>query len=102
MKSSSELLILVVWPVATALIGGLLFVDDRIIRHVCRREGRQYSIFWLFSWYWHWRIFKQSWFREAAEAGYLSHRVTLIVAWFVVLFAIAAALIASAPFSVQR
>jgi hypothetical protein len=90
MKISIELLILVVWPVATALILGLLFVDDRIIRHICRREGRQYSILWLFSWYWHWRIFKLSWFSEAKETGYLGHRVTLFVAWTcVVVFMIA-------------
>jgi hypothetical protein len=80
MTISIDLLILVVWPVATALVGGLLFVDDRIIRDVCRREGRPYSISWLFSWYWQGRISKLSWFGQAKEAGYFGDRVVLLAA----------------------
>jgi hypothetical protein len=68
--------------VGTLLILALLAVDDRIIRYVCSRENRKYSIRWIFSPYWLWRVFKMSWFAEAQRAGFLAARVTLLAAWF--------------------
>jgi hypothetical protein len=100
MQIPIEILILILWPVATALIVGLLIVEDRIVRHVCRKEGIPYSILWLGSSYWHWRIFKLSWFAEAREAGYFRDRLILYVAWIcaIVIVAVAAGgLIAPAP-----
>src|SRR5262245_61032981 len=106
MKISTEILILVVWPIATVLVGGLLFVDDRIIRHVCRREGRQYSIFWLYSWYWQGRISKLRWFGEAKEAGYFGDRLTLSIALIglviIVLAMVAGGFVASSVPMTQR
>jgi hypothetical protein len=66
-----ETFVLVVALVGTPLIVAMLATDDCIVRHVCLREGRKYSLLWLISSYWHWRIFKLSWFKEAKEAGYL-------------------------------
>jgi hypothetical protein len=79
MKIPFEILLIVIWPVATVFIVASLVLNDVIIRDVCRREGRNYSIFWLLGTYWHWRIFKPGWWREAEAAGYLRAYVTVCI-----------------------
>ena len=59
----------------------MIVVNNQIIRHVCGREGRKYSILWLYDSYWLWRTFKPSWFAEAKDAGYLVPYAILLVAW---------------------
>ena len=81
MQIPFETLILIAWPIATAIIIAGLATDDLIVRDVCRREGRTYSILWPLSCHWHWRIFRLSWFKEAKEAGYFKQRTTLFIAW---------------------
>lgn len=75
--------------VGTPLMIAMILIDDRIVRHICRREGRTYSVFWLFNFSWHWRLFGLGGFEEAKEAGYLKPRLILLVLWvclIVVLF----------------
>jgi hypothetical protein len=83
MRVPSEVFIVVIWPISMALIFGLLWVNDGIVRHICRREGKRYSIFWMFGSYWHFRSFSFNWFKEAKEAGYLSRLVVMSALWIV-------------------
>jgi hypothetical protein len=87
MRIPPEIMVLIILPLGAGLIAGMLLVNDRIIRHICRREGRKYSILWFCGSYWHWRAFNLSWFKEAKEAGYFNQLVTLYVAWFVFVIA---------------
>jgi hypothetical protein len=81
MKISPEIFLTISAIIGAALILAMLAVDDRIIRHVCRRESRRYSVLWLFSPYWLLRVFKMSWFAEARRAGFLPARASLFAAW---------------------
>jgi hypothetical protein len=67
--------------VGIPLMIALIVIDDRIVRHICAREGRTYSVFWLFSFSWHWRLFGFGGFEEAKEAGYLKPRLILFALW---------------------
>ena len=71
MQIPFEILVLIASPIGTTLIAAMLVTDDLIIRDVCRRQGKKYSILWPLSSYRHWRIFKLSWFGKAKEASYL-------------------------------
>jgi hypothetical protein len=81
MQISMETFVLVVSLIGTPLIGGGMVTDDCIVRYVCKREGRKYSVLWLFSSYWRWRTFKLGWFRDAREAGYFMPLAALYAAW---------------------
>jgi hypothetical protein len=96
MQISLEGFIVVTWPVAAALILGLLWANDGIVRHICRREGRRYAIFWPFGWYWHFRSFSFEWFREAKAAEYFERLVVLTAFWIV--FAIVAIVLQAGGF----
>ena len=70
----------VIFPIiGWALFVALLAVNDRIIRHVCERESRTYSPFWMLRLYWLWRSTGVAWFGEARSAGYLPIYATLLV-----------------------
>src|SRR5215813_7484449 len=81
MKLSIEAYMFAFAMVGMPMIIVLLIVNDRIIRHICRREGKRYSYLWLFGSYWHRRIVKLGWFAEARDAGYLPAYATLAAAW---------------------
>jgi hypothetical protein len=87
MQISAEAFIAVVAPIGTAFILGLLWVNDHIIRHVCRREGKHYSIFWIFDMHWRHRSFRLSWFKEAKEAGYIGSLMVLTALWIMIVLA---------------
>jgi hypothetical protein len=85
MKISMEIFVFVFTLISMPMIIAILAIEDRIVRHVCLKEGRRYSVFWLFSQHWHWRIFRLSWFKEARDAGYFRQRLILYVAWWSVI-----------------
>ncbi len=75
---------LIVWTIGATIIVANLAVDHRIVRHVCKREGRPYTWLWWTSLYWHWRILRPSWFlKEAKEAGFPVVRALLLGALIV-------------------
>lgn len=59
----------------------LLLIDDRIIRDICRREGKPYSIYWLNDPSRHRRVFQSAWWHEAQDAGLYGLRVSAIAAY---------------------
>ena len=65
----------------TALVLVQLILDDAIIRNVCRREGRGYSLLWLVSPYWQSRIFRREWWQEARAAGLYRTRMGVFSAF---------------------
>jgi hypothetical protein len=65
----------------TALVLVQVILDDAIIRHVCRREGRSYSLLWLFSPYWQSRIFQWEWWQEARASGLYRLRMGVVSAF---------------------
>ena len=81
MKISIEAYIFVAAMIGLPLVVSSLLVNDQIIRHVCTKEGKRYSLFWLFDMYWHWRIFKLGWFAQARDAGFLPVYAMLNAAW---------------------
>jgi hypothetical protein len=81
----SIVVLALVWPLTAALTIGYIFVGDRIVRHVSRREGRKYSILWPLNPRWHWEMGQLGWFGEAQDAGY-GKALIVIYAGYVVLF----------------
>ena len=81
MSTPFEAKIFVFSIVGLVLMVPIIVVNDLIIRNVCRREGRTYSILWIYDSRWLWRTFKPSWFAEAKDAGYLVPYSVLFVAW---------------------
>jgi hypothetical protein len=79
MQPSFEMFLVIANLSAAFAVAGLV-VDDFIIRHVCRREGRAYPVLWFWRWYWVKRVSSWSWYREASDAGYFKLRVTLHIA----------------------
>ena len=71
----------VAWIVALVLMAAMAIVDDRILQHVCKREGRRYTPFWFFSSYWYWRVFSFGWFKEAKNVGLLPAKASLFGLW---------------------
>jgi hypothetical protein len=61
--------IITLFALGTALVLVQVTLDDAIIRHVCRREGKSYSLLWPFSPYWQSRILGWEWWQEARAAG---------------------------------
>jgi hypothetical protein len=66
---------------APALMFGLFVVDDAIVRHVCQRERRRYSLLWMFDSYWLGRVFALSWYKDAKDAGRFSARFCIFILW---------------------
>jgi hypothetical protein len=93
MKISFDAFAFLVFIIGAPLIMAGMLIDDLIVQHVCRREGRKYSISWPLSPYWQWRIFKPAWFKEAKDGGYFKVRVAIVAAW---LCCLAAAIILKA------
>src|SRR5262245_6606478 len=81
MQISFPTYFLIIWAIGFSLAVALFSVDDRIMKHVCQKEGRNYSWWDSFELYWLIRKLSPSWFREAREAGYLKARVILVVAF---------------------
>jgi len=93
MQISFTTYFMIIWTIGFTLAVALFSVDDRIVQHVCRKEGRKYS--WWDSWFdLHWQLRKLSpiWFREAREAGYLKARVILVATF--ICFVIGASILA--------
>lgn len=83
----------ILFGIGTALIALQLFIDNHIVRDVCQREKRKYSLFWLYSPYWQGRIFGLSWLEEARKAGLYAPRLTALAAFIVCLLMTAVAVI---------
>jgi hypothetical protein len=63
-------LALIVWLLGMALTMAYWFVGDRIVRHVCQREDKRYSILWPLNPRWHFEMSELGWIGEAQAAGY--------------------------------
>jgi hypothetical protein len=62
-------------------------IDNRVVRNICLRERRPYSISWPLSWYWQGRTCKLDWFAEAREAGCLRQLLMVYAAGILVVAA---------------
>jgi hypothetical protein len=69
----------------TAIIAVQLFIDNLIVRDVCRRENRKFSPLWLYNPYWQGRMFSLSWFEEARKTGLFVHRAAAFAAFIIYL-----------------
>lgn len=63
-------LLVAFWLPTALLTVSYVFVCDRIVRHVSKREGRDYSLFWALNPRWHWEMGQLGWFTQAQDAGY--------------------------------
>jgi len=87
MRISLVTLALVLWPLGIALTIAYWFVGDRIVRHVCAREDKNYSPLWRLNPRWHFEMAELGWFSEAQAAGY-GKALIAIYAGFGLLFAV--------------
>ena len=87
MRISIITLALILWLVGMALTAAYWYVGDRIVRHVCEREGKSYSILWALNPRWHFEMSELGWFGEAQAAGY-GKVLIAIYTGFALLFAV--------------
>jgi hypothetical protein len=87
MRISLVTLALILWPLGIALTIAYWFVGDRIVRHVCAREDKSYSILWPINPRWHFEMSQLGWFGEAQAAGY-GKALIVIYAGFALLFVV--------------
>jgi hypothetical protein len=73
------------------------YVDDQIVRLVCRREGRLYSPLWYYEAYWQFRIAELSWFDEARRAGLFRERVAVRIGFLTCVVAFVIAVLSAHP-----
>jgi hypothetical protein len=66
---------------AAVLVAVQLWIDDCIIRHVSQREVKRYTLFWLYSPHWQWRIFQGMWWHEARRVGLYGTRAAVVTAY---------------------
>ena len=85
MSVSIVLLALAFWLPPAMLTICYIFVSDRIVRHVAKREGRKYSILWPLNPRWHWEMSQLGWFREAQDAGYGKALIAIYAGYAVLL-----------------
>jgi hypothetical protein len=86
MRISLVTLALILWPLGIALTIAYWFVGDRIVRQVCAREDKDYSLLWPLHPRWHFEMAELGWFGEAQAAGY-GKALIAIYAGFSLLFA---------------
>jgi hypothetical protein len=68
---TTAIVLLVAFSLPSLLLtASYVYVCDRIVRHVSKREGRDYSIFWALNPRWHWEMGQLGWFTQAQDAGY--------------------------------
>ena len=84
MRGAFSIYIMVVWAIGFTIVVALFIVDERIIEHIFRKEGRRYPTTLLglkFDTYWFFRRLSPSFFNEAREAGYYKIRLALVIAF---------------------
>lgn len=74
--------------VGIPLMIAIIVIDDRIVRHICAREGKTYSVFWFWNMSWHWRLFGFDGLEEAKAAGYLKAKLILLAMWLCLIAAL--------------
>ena len=87
MRISLVTLALILWPLGIALTIAYWFVGDRIVRHVCKREDKNYSPLWPLNPRWHFEMAELGWFTQAQAAGF-GKALIAIYAGFGLLFAV--------------
>jgi hypothetical protein len=74
-------IVLLMTLVGIPLMIAMVAIDDRIVRHICAKEGKTYSVLWLWNMSWHWRLFGFDGLEEAKAAGYLKTKLVLLAMW---------------------
>jgi hypothetical protein len=93
---------IILFVVGGTLVLALVILDDLIIRDVCRREGKRYSLLWPYSPYWQLRIFNLAWFEEARKAGLHRLRIFIFLGFALCILIAAAAALASPSATAPR
>jgi hypothetical protein len=82
MKIPIGLFLAIMFPAFFAIGARLVYVNDKIIHYVFRRDGQKYPILWWMSprhFDWQLRAFSFGWYREVREAGYFKEWLILTI-----------------------
>jgi hypothetical protein len=85
MQIQPEIFLIAMWAISAAILFAMFATHDRIIRHICQRDGWKYPVLWFFRPSWHRRLGFWTWWEAAKSAGYLKLELALFVLWLAVL-----------------
>ena len=85
MKIQPELFVMGLLTISAVIFCAMFVTHDRIIRHICQRDGWKYPILWFLRPSWYFRPGFWTWLEAAKSAGYLKFELGLFVLWLCIL-----------------